>query len=70
MTTFATAVLAVVTLAQPVLSLAGDYPTSAGAKSASFVPHAHTNHHVYGAPISPPIVGHAKSSHHKHAPKQ
>jgi hypothetical protein len=61
---FAITVLAAITLVQPALSVAGDNPNS-------FVPHPHTNHHVYGAPIPPPIVGHhAKTSHHKHAPKK
>jgi hypothetical protein len=68
MKTGALAVLAAVTLAQPVLSLAGD--TDSRAKPTSFVPHSHTNHHVYGSPIQAPIVGHAKTSHHKRAPKK
>jgi hypothetical protein len=62
MTKFAITVLAAV-LVQPALSVAGDKPSS-------FVPHTHTNHHVYGAPIEPALVGHAKTSHHKHAPKK
>jgi hypothetical protein len=66
----ALALLAAVTLAQPVLSLAGDVPADSHAKPASFVPHSHTNHHVYGSPIAPPIVGHSKTSHHKRAPKK
>jgi len=52
------------------LSVAGAKPTDSGAKPNSYVPHPHTNHHVYGAPIQPAIVGHAKTSHHKHAPKK
>jgi hypothetical protein len=70
MTKFAIAVLAAVMLVQPALSVAGDNPTNSGASPNSFVPHPHTNHHVYGAPIQPAIVGHAKTSHHKHAPKK
>jgi hypothetical protein len=62
MTKFAITVLAAV-LVQPALSVAGN-------KTSSFVPHPHTNHHVYGAPIQPALVGHAKTSHHKHAPKK
>jgi hypothetical protein len=65
MTKFAIAVLAVVTLVQPALSVA-DAPV----KPNSFVPHPHTNQHVYGTPIQPPIVGHAKTSHKKHTPKK
>jgi hypothetical protein len=68
MTKFAIAVLAAATLVQPTLSVAGDRPTGSGAKPNSFVPHHHTNHHVYGAPIQPAIVGRAKTSHPKHAP--
>lgn len=68
---FAITVLAAVTLVQPALSVAGDNPTVSGTKPNSFVPHPHTTHHIYGAPIPPPIVGHhAKTSHHKHAPKK
>jgi len=70
MTKFAITVLAAVTLAQPALSIAGDTPTDSGAKPNSYAPQSHTNHHVYGAPIEPAIVGHAKTSHHKHAPKK
>jgi len=60
--------LAAVMLAQPALSAAGDKSTDAGAKPNSFAPHHHTNHHVYGAPIGAPIVGHNKTPHHRHAP--
>jgi hypothetical protein len=70
MTKFATAVLAAVTLVQPMLSVAGDNPSDSHAKQSSFVPHPHTSHHVYGAPMQPAIVGHAKTSHHGHAPKK
>jgi len=69
MTKFAIAVL-VVTLVQPGLSMAGDKPTDSGKKPSSYVPHPHTNHHVYGAPIQPAILGHTKTSHHKQAPKK
>jgi hypothetical protein len=70
MTKFAITVLTAVTLVQPALSVAGDKPTDSAAKTNFYVPHPHTNHHVYGAPIQPAIVGHAKTSHHKHAPKK
>ena len=67
---FATTVFAAVVLMQPGLSVAGDTPTDSRAKPNSFVPHPHTNTHVYGAPIQPAIVGHAKTSHHKQSPKK
>jgi hypothetical protein len=70
MAKFAIALLAAVTLAQPAPSAAGDKPTDSGAKPNSYVPHSHTTHHVYGAPIQPAIVGHAKTSHHKRVPKK
>jgi hypothetical protein len=70
MTRFAIAVLAAVTLAQPAPSVAADNPTGAGAKPSSFVPHPRTHRHVYGAPIQPAIVGHTKTSHHKHTTKK
>ena len=70
MTKSAIAVLAAIALVQPALSVAGIQSTNPGAKPSSFVPHAHTNHHVYGAPIGPAVVGRAKTSHRKHAPKK
>ena len=45
-------------LGGPSLSLAADAPTAR--KPGSYVPHSHTTRHVYGAPISRPILGHAK----------
>ena len=70
MTKFAVAVLAAVTLALPALSVAGDKPTDSCATPSSFVPHARTKNHVYGAPIQSAVVGHAKTSHHKYTPKK
>jgi hypothetical protein len=67
---FTIAVLTAVTLVQPTLSAAGTAPTDSGAKPTSYVPQPHTNHHVYGTPIEPPIVGQAKTSHHKHTQKK
>jgi hypothetical protein len=57
-------------------ALMGSAPSAAGSateshpKPSSFVPHAPTSNHVYGTPIQAPIVGHRKTSHQKHAPKQ
>jgi hypothetical protein len=65
---FAITVLAAV-LVQPALS-ATDKSTDSRPKPSSLVPHPHTNSHVYGAPIQPAIVGHSKTSHHKHTPKK
>jgi hypothetical protein len=56
-------------LAGPALSVAGDQSSNAPPKPSSFVPHSPTHHHVYGAPIGAPIVGHSKASHHKSATK-
>jgi hypothetical protein len=69
MTRFAIAVLAAIALAQPVLSATGATSDS-GAKPSSFVPHSHSNNHVYGSPIQPAIVGHARTSHQKHLQKK
>ena len=66
---FAVVVLAVITLAGPALSVAGDQSTNSAPKPSSLVPHPHSSRHVYGAPIGPPIVGHAKTSHRKHSAK-
>jgi len=60
---FAITVLAAVALVQPALSVAGEKPIS-------YAPRPHTNQHVYGEPIEPAIVGHAKTSHYKPAPKK
>ena len=68
MTRFVIIVLATAML-QAAPSVAGD-TTNSGKKPSSYVPHSNRNHHVYGAPIAPPIVGHAKTAHHKHAPKK
>jgi hypothetical protein len=70
MTKFVFSALVAVTLMQSALSVAGDKPTDSRAKPSSFVPHAHTNTHVYGAPIHPAIVGHSKVSHPKLTPKK
>jgi hypothetical protein len=70
MTKFVVIALAVVTLLQSALSVAGNQPTDAGQKPSSFVPHPRTNTHVYGAPIQPALVGHAKVSPHKHTAKK
>jgi hypothetical protein len=69
MTKFAITLLAAV-LMQPALSVAADKSTHSAAKPNSYVPHPHTNHHVYGAPIQPAIVGRARSSPHKHGLKK
>lgn len=66
---FATVLLAAV-LIQPAMSAATDKSTDTRPKPSSFVPHPHTNSHVYGSPIQPAIVSHSKSSHHKHTPKK
>jgi hypothetical protein len=70
MTRFAITVLAAVMLVQPALSVAGDKQVDSHAKPNSFVPHPHTNTHVYGSPIQPAIVGHSRASHHNYAPKK
>jgi hypothetical protein len=70
MTKFAIAVLAAAMLAQATQSMAGDKPAGCAAQPASFVPHPHAKQHVYGSPIGPAVVGHAKRSHHKHAPQK
>jgi hypothetical protein len=69
MTKIALAILAAIVLVQPALSDAGA-PTNSGAKPSSFVPHSHTNNHVYGSPIQPAIVGHARTSHQRHLQKK
>ena len=67
---FAILVLAAMALTQPGLSVAGAQSSDSRPKPSSFVPHAHTNQHVYGAPIGTAVVGHSKVSHHKHTSKK
>jgi hypothetical protein len=69
MKTIAITVLVAVSLAGPALSVRDDSPTDCGAKPNSYVPR-HSKHHVYGTPIQAPIVGHARVSHRKYAPKK
>jgi hypothetical protein len=70
MTKYALTLLAAVTLAQAALSVAADKPSDCDNKTSSFVPHAHTSHHVYGSPIQPPILHHGKTSHRQYTPKK
>jgi hypothetical protein len=69
MTKFIIVTVAAVILAQTAFSAASDKPTASRAKPASFVPHPHTNTHVYGSPIQPALVGHSNAAHRKRAPK-
>lgn len=70
MRTIAISVLAAITLAAPALSVAGATTTAPGSKPSSYVPQSGAHSHIYGTPIQPPILGHAKASHHKHAQKK
>lgn len=63
----ASAVLAAITLAGSTLAVAGGKPVDSGSKPSSYVSRPHTNRHVYGSPIEPPIVGRAAAPHHTHA---
>jgi hypothetical protein len=70
MTKFVVIAVAAVTLMQSAMSIAGDKLTDSRPKPSSFVPHPHSNTHVYGSPIQPAIVGHSKNSHLKHTQKK
>ncbi len=70
MTKIAITVLAAITLAGSTVSVASGEPIDSGSKPSSFVPQPHSNDHIYGAPIEPRIVGHAKASHHNHVQKK
>jgi hypothetical protein len=54
----------------PLACAAADRPAATHPKAASFVPHAQSKHHVYGAPIAQPIVGHAKAAPQKTSTKK
>lgn len=62
--------LAAFTLAHAAIAIAGDKTSDTRAKPSSFVPHPHTNSHVYGTPIQPAIAGHSRTSHHHHTAKK
>jgi hypothetical protein len=66
-TKIAITVLAAITLAGSTVSVASGEPIDSGSKPSSFAPQPHSNDHIYGAPIGPPIVG---QSHHNHAQKK
>lgn len=70
MTNIAITVLAAITLAGSTVSVASGEPIHSGSKPSSFAPQPHSNDHIYGAPIEPPIVGHARASHHNHVQKK
>jgi hypothetical protein len=55
----ATACLAATTLAHSSLTLAASTPADTHALPSAYAPRPHGGSHVYGAPIDPPIVGHA-----------
>jgi hypothetical protein len=67
---YALTLLAAVTLMHATLSVAGDKLSDCDPKTSSFVPHAHTSHHVYGTPIQPAILHHRKTSHRQYTPKK
>lgn len=50
-------------------SVAAAAESTAAVPQGSYVPHAHATLHVYGAPISRPILGRAKHSHHSSSKK-
>jgi hypothetical protein len=58
-------VLAAFSLAAQTLALADDSGHRSPPNMTSYAPHGKSSRHSFGAPIQPPIVGHAKSSHHK-----
>ncbi len=70
MTKFAITVLAAITLAGSTVSVASGEPIHSGSKPSSYAPQPHSNDHIYGTPIEPPLVGHARASHHNHVQKK
>lgn len=66
MSKFAITLIAAGALVQPALLVAADNPGNSRSKPNSYVPHPHSKHHVYGAPMQPAVVGHIKTSHPNH----
>ena len=67
MTKLAIAVLAAIVVAMPSRVLAASKPTGSSPPPSSYAPRPHSNQHVYGSPIGPPIVGSGRSSHRPRA---
>ena len=67
MTKLAVVVLTAIVMAMPPLAFAASKPTGSSPQPSSYAPRLHSNQHVYGSPIEPPIVGSAKSSHRARA---
>jgi hypothetical protein len=65
MKTIAPRFLAIAAMTVSIMPAAAEKTSDFPVKSTSFVPHAQTNHHVYGSPISSPVVVRAKSPHRK-----
>ena len=70
MTKIAITLLAAIALAGSAMSTLRAEPANSRSNPSSFAPQSHSNGHVYGAPIEPPIVGHAKTSHHNPVQKK
>ena len=69
-TKIAITVLAAITFAGSTVCVASGEPIDSGSKPSSFAPQPHSNDHIYGAPIEPPILGHSKSTYHTHVQKK
>ena len=70
MKAIAIAALAAIALAGSVSSVAGPPQKPHKSKPSSYAPQPHSNHHVYGTPIQPPILGHSKASRHEPVQKK
>jgi hypothetical protein len=68
MTRLAPFALAAALLAASASAVAAAKPKDAHAPPSSFAPRPHSDRHVYGSPIGPPIVGQAQPLRHRAAP--
>ena len=70
MATSVSAILALTAVVVSTLAVAEVKATRPHPPPSSYAPQAHSDRHVYGSPLEPPIVGHARPSHRAHGAKK
>lgn len=70
MATSVSAMLALMAVAFSALAVAEVKATRPHPPPSSYAPQSHSDRHVYGSPLEPPIVGHARPSHRARGAKK